>query len=156
AAGELEVTVADGRISIVREGRHPKFVSALDEITFSGRVAAEEEREILYVTERCVFRLGEHGLELVEVAPGIDVERDIVGRLPFPLRTTHIASMESGIFRPEILGLRARLLDIRIEDRISYNAESNTVFLNYAGMHVRTTEDLRRIKDTVDRTLGPL
>ena len=156
AAGGLEVAVADGQITIVREGRHPKFVTAIDEITFSGRVAAEEEREILYVTERCVFRLGKQGLELIEVAPGIDVERDVLARLPFPLRTTRITSMEPGIFRSEALGLRARLLDIRIEDRISYNGETNTVFLNYAGMHVRTAQDLLRIKEAVDRTLEPL
>lgn len=64
--------------------------------------------------------------------------------------------MEPAIFRPEPMGLRARLLDIRIEDRISYNADTNTVFLNYAGMHVRTEEDLRRIKGAVDQTLDPL
>jgi len=64
--------------------------------------------------------------------------------------------MEPAIFRPEPMGLRARLLDIRIEDRISYNADTNTVFLNYAGMHVRTEEDLRRIKDAVDQSLAPL
>jgi hypothetical protein len=57
---------------------------------------------------------------------------------------------------PAPMGLRAQLIDIRIEDRISYNADTNTVFLNYAGMHVRTEEDLGRIKDAVDRTLEPL
>lgn len=156
AAGGLTVAVEEGRLAILREGRHPKFVAAIDEITFSGRVAWAEEREILYVTERCVFRLGEGGLELAEVAPGIDVERDILARLPFPLAVDQIRPMEPAIFRPEPMGLRARLLDIRIEDRISYNADTNTVFLNYAGMHVRTEDDLRRIKDAVDRALEPL
>ena len=156
AAGGLMVAVEEGRLAIVQEGRHPKFVSVIDEITFSGRVAAAEEREILYVTERCVFRLGERGLELGEVAPGIDIERDIVARLPFPLVVGQIRLMEPAIFKPEPMGLRAQLLDIRIEDRISYNADTNTVFLNYAGMHVRTEEDLGRIKDAVDQILDPL
>jgi propionate CoA-transferase len=156
AAGGLRVAVEDGRLAIVQEGRHPKFVAAIDEITFSGRVASAEEREVLYITERCVFRLGERGLELAEVAPGIDVERDILARLPFPLAVGQVRPMEAAIFRPEPMGLRARLLDIRIEDRISYNADTNTVFLNYAGMHVRTEADLRRIKDAVDQTLEPL
>jgi len=132
AAGGLTVAVDGGRLTIVQEGRHPKFVAAIDEITFSGRVAAAEEREILYVTERCVFRLDARGLELAEVAPGIDVERDIRARLPFPLVIGQVRPMEPAIFRPEPMGLRARLLDIRIEDRISYNADTNTVFLNYA------------------------
>ena len=156
AAGGLAVAVEGGRLTIVQEGRHPKFVAAIDEITFSGRVASAEEREVLYVTERCVFRLGARGLELAEVAPGIDVERDIQARLPFPLVIGQVRPMEPAIFTPEPMGLRARLLDIRIEDRISYNADTNTVFLNYAGMHVRTEEDLRRIKDAVDQTLAPL
>ncbi|HYS93985.1 MAG TPA: hypothetical protein VEL48_11165 [Candidatus Acidoferrales bacterium] len=156
AAGGLMVSVEEGRLAIVREGRHPKFIAVIDEITFSGRVAAAEEREILYVTERCVFRLGERGLELAEVAPGIDIERDILARLPFPLVVGEVRPMEPAIFRPAPMGLRTQLLDIRIEDRISYNADTNTVFLNYAGMHVRTEEDLGRIKDAVDRTLEPL
>lgn len=156
AAGGLMVAVEEGRLAIVHEGRHPKFVTVIDEITFSGRVAAAEEREILYVTERCVFRLGEQGLELAEVAPGIDIERDILARLPFPLAAGQIRPMDPAIFRPAPMGLRAQLLDIRIEDRISYNADTNTVFLNYAGMHVRTEEDLGRIKDAVDQTLQPL
>ena len=155
AAGGLTVAVEDGRLAIIQEGRHRKFVAAIDEITFSGRVASAEEREVLYITERCVFRLGERGLELAEVAPGIDVERDILARLPFPLTVGQVRPMEAAIFRPEPMGLRARLLDIRIEDRISYNADTNTVFLNYAGMHVRTEEDLRRIKNAVDQTLEP-
>ena len=155
AAGGLTVAVEDGRLAIIQEGRHRKFVAAIDEITFSGRVASAEEREVLYITERCVFRLGERGLELAEVAPGIDVERDILARLPFPLTVGQVHPMEAAIFRPEPMGLRARLLDIRIEDRISYNADTNTVFLNYAGMHVRTEEDLRRIKNAVDQTLEP-
>jgi propionate CoA-transferase len=156
AAGGLMVAVEEGRLAIVHEGRYPKFVTVIDEITFSGRVAAAEEREILYVTERCVFRLGEQGLELAEVAPGIDIERDILARLPFPLAVGQIRPMDPAIFRPAPMGLRAQLLDIRIEDRISYNADTNTVFLNYAGMHVRTEEDLGRIKDAVDQTLQPL
>lgn len=156
AAGGLKVAVEGGRLTILQEGKHPKFVAAMDEITFSGRVASAEEREVLYVTERCVFRLGERGLELAEVAPGIDVERDILARLPFPLVVGQVRPMEPAIFRPAPMGLRARLLDIGIEDRISYNVDTNTVFLNYAGMHVRTEEDLRRIKDAVDRTLEPL
>jgi len=156
AAGGLKVAVEAGRLSILQEGKHPKFVAALDEITFSGRLASEEEREVLSVTERCVFRLGARGLELAEVAPGIDVERDILARLPFPLAVGQVRPMEPAIFRPEPMGLRARLLDIGIEDRISYSADTNTIFLNYAGMHVRTEEDLARIKDAVDRTLEPL
>ena len=54
------------------------------------------------------------------------------------------------------MGLRARMLDIHIEDRLTYDPDTNTVFMNYAGMRVRTQEDLDRIRDAVDGLLGPL
>jgi propionate CoA-transferase len=155
-SGGLEVALADGRLHILEEGRHAKFVRALQEVTFSARVAAEDGREVLYVTERCVFQLGDNGLKLVEVAPGVDLERDILDRLPFRPAADRCRPMEPGLFAAGPMGLRARLLDLRLEDRISYNADTNTVFLNYAGMHVRTSEDLSRIKEAVDRTLEPL
>src|SRR4029453_14114796 len=117
-AGPTQRSTLGGGGALVQEGRHPKFVTVIDEITFSGRVAAAEEREILYVTERCVFRLGEQGLELAEGAPGIDIEHDILARLPFPLAVGQIRPMDPAIFRPAPMGLRAQLLDIRIEDRI--------------------------------------
>jgi len=64
--------------------------------------------------------------------------------------------MDPAIFRDEPMALRERLLDIRIEDRLSYDAEANAVFMNYAGMRVRTQDDLDRIKEAVDTLLAPL
>ena len=64
--------------------------------------------------------------------------------------------MDSSLFEEGSIGLRDRWLDIRIEDRLDYDSESNTIFMNYAGMRVRTREDLQRIKDAVDGLLGPL
>ncbi|MDL2225691.1 malonate decarboxylase subunit alpha [Eubacteriales bacterium OttesenSCG-928-M02] len=84
-AGGLQAQVADGRLKIDREGRVKKFVEAVDAISFSSTNARENGQEVLYVTERCVFRLGEAGLVLAEIAPGVDVERDILSQLPFPV-----------------------------------------------------------------------
>jgi propionate CoA-transferase len=64
--------------------------------------------------------------------------------------------MGPALFMPAPIGLRGRLLDIRIEDRISYSATTNTLFLNYAGMHVRTADDVGRIKHAVDAALAPV
>ena len=155
-SGGLEAEVGDGAITIKREGKHAKFVDELGQITFSGRRAAEQEREIYYVTERCVFRLSGQGLELIEVAPGVDLEAEILARMPFRPIIDEPRLMAAAIFAPEPMGLRERLLDLRIEDRISYDAESNTLFLNYAGMRVRDEDDLARIKEAVDATLEPL
>ncbi|HEY5718955.1 MAG TPA: CoA-transferase [Gammaproteobacteria bacterium] len=156
SSGGLEVDVADGGLAIRAEGRHAKFVERVGQVTFSGAQAAAHGKEVYYVTERCVFRLGADGLELIEVAPGVDLERDILARLPFTPRVVGPRLMEAALFRAEPLGLRARLTDLHIDDRLSYDPASNTVFMNYAGMRVNTEEDLAQIKAAVERLLDPL
>lgn len=155
-SGGLEAVVSDGKLSIEKEGRHRKFVDSVGQVTFSGIEAARREQEVLYVTERCVFRLTDRGLELAEVAPGVDVQRHILDQLPFAPLTTDIQSMEAGIFEAPVLRLRDRLLDLHIEDRLSYDETTNTVYMNYSGMRVRTLADLDRIKCAVDDLLEPL
>lgn len=76
-AGGLDVLTGDGSLKIVTEGRARKFAEAVEQITFSGARAMRLGQPVLYVTERCVFRLGEDGIALIEVAPGIDIERHI-------------------------------------------------------------------------------
>jgi propionate CoA-transferase len=76
-AGDLEVAVVEGKLLIERDGKQRKFVGQVEHRTFSGPYAAASGKDVLYVTERCVFRLVKEGLELIEVAPGIDIKRDI-------------------------------------------------------------------------------
>jgi len=152
----LEVEIADGRERIVKEGKFLKFIDRVGQITFSGHYAAQRKQEVMYITERCVFKLTDAGLELTEVAPGIDIERNILSKMPFAPRADNPDEMDPAIFRPEAMGLRDRLLDIHIDDRISYDAEKNTLFLNFAGMRVRNEADLEAIKMAVDGTLEPL
>jgi propionate CoA-transferase len=83
AADGLEVAVADGRLSIVREGQVAKFVDRVEQLSFSAAHSRQVGQEVLYVTERAVFRLIDAGLELIEVAPGIDADSEILGRMPF-------------------------------------------------------------------------
>ena len=87
-AGGLEVAIEDGRVRIAAEGRERKFVESVQQVTFSRPLAAEKGQQELYVTERCVFSLGTEGLRLIEVAAGIDVERDILGQMAFRPRTS--------------------------------------------------------------------
>ena len=152
----LEIEIADGRVRVLKEGKFFKFVDHVGQITFSGKYAVERKQDVLYVTERCVFRLSDSGLELTEVAPGIDIERDIIHKMPFVPRVNDPVEMDASIFRPEPMGLRGRFLDIHIDDRISYDAAKNTVFLNFAGMRVRNEADLAAIKEAVDGVLEPL
>jgi propionate CoA-transferase len=155
-SGGLEAIVGDGQLQIKKEGKHKKFVREVGQVTFSGVEAAKREQEVLYVTERCVFRLRSGRLELTEVARGIDIQRDILAHLPFEPIISNPREMEPNLFVGPPLRLRDRLLDLRIEDRLSYDSASNTVFMNYSGMRVRTQTDLDRIKSAVDGLLGPL
>jgi len=88
-AGGLEIAEDEnGQVSIINEGRAPKFVEKVSTVSFSAVNARENGQQVLYITERCVFRLGAEGLELIEVAPGIDLERDILQKLPFQVKVS--------------------------------------------------------------------
>ena len=156
SSGGLEVVVEEGQVRIVTEGRIAKFVERIGQTTFSADYALSRNQEVLYVTERCVFRLDPGGLALIEVAPGIDVERDILSRLPFRPMIVGPKPMDPVIFRNAPMRLRERMLDTHMSDRVSYDEATNTVYMNYAGLRVRDLSDLRSIGDAVDALLGPL
>jgi propionate CoA-transferase len=155
-AGGAQFAVDDGRLRIVQEGKVSKFVEQVVQVTFSGTLAAQQRKDVLYVTERCVFRLTSAGLTLTEVAPGVDIERDVLRHLPFRPHMDQPATMDVAIFASKPMGLRERMLDIHIDDRLSYDAANNTVFMNYAGMRVRNAQDVDTIIAAVDRLLEPL
>ena len=110
-AGHLAVAIADGNLKILKEGELTKFVDVVEQRTFSGEHAFKSGQQVLYVTERCVFRLIETGLELIEIAPGIDLERDIMGQMDFrPAISTTLKTMDPRIFRDETMGIRDDML----------------------------------------------
>jgi propionate CoA-transferase len=156
SSGGLDVHVADGSLSIRAEGRVSKFVPSVGQITFAADVATERRQSVTYVTERCVFRLGLDGLVLTEVAPGIDIEQEVLARLPFPVDASSVSPMDPGLFRDELLGLRERMLELHLDERLHYDEPSNTVFMDYAGLHVRSPDDVARIVAAVDSLLSPL
>ena len=81
--GKMKIAYEDGKLHILEEGKHVKFKKDVQAISFSGDFARRTGQEVLYVTERCVFRLTPEGLELAEIAPGIDLERDILAHMDF-------------------------------------------------------------------------
>lgn len=155
-SGGLKTSIVDGRLVIEQEGKHPKFVDRIGQKTFSGTRAASQGRRVFYVTERCVFALRKDGLELIEVAPGIDIKSQILDLLPFSPMVGDPVEMSEAIFQSEPMGLRRTLYDIAINRRISYEPQTNTLFLDYSGMRVASTEDIDRIKAAVDAALEPL
>ncbi len=106
-AGGLEVAIEDGALRIVKEGRAKKFIGQVEQITFNGADAARRGQQVLFVTERAVFRLTPDGLELTEVAPGVDIERDVLAHMDFKPIMRDVQRMDEGLLRPTWGGLAA-------------------------------------------------
>ena len=105
-ADGLKIAVDDGRLRILQEGTVHKFVPQVEQVTFSGHYAARKKQPVLYITERCVFELTEAGMLLTEIAPGIDLERDILAQMDFrPLISPSLKMMNPAIFNPAPMGL---------------------------------------------------
>jgi propionate CoA-transferase len=108
-AGGLEIQVADGRLRIVKEGRFKKFVPRVQQITFSGEVAAERGQRVQFITERAVLVITAEGLMLTEVAPGVDLERDVLAQMGFrPKVAPDLKAMDPRIFQSGLMGLKVR------------------------------------------------
>ena len=99
--------VEDGRLAIHREGKVRKLVRECEHVSFSGRRAIEQGQHITYVTERCVMRLTADGVAVTEIAPGVDLERDVLARSEFPLLVPRVPKlMDAALFRPDRIGLQ--------------------------------------------------
>lgn len=105
----LKVQVDGGRLKILQEGSIKKFVKNVEHITFSGEYARKLGQEVLYITERAVFRLGKNGLVLEEIAPGVDLERDILSQMDFsPTVASELKVMDEKIFKKPKLGIQPK------------------------------------------------
>ncbi len=153
-AGGLKVTIDEGRMQIQQEGKVRKFVDQVEHVTFSGAYARQTGQTVLYVTERCVFSLTEAGLELVEIAPGVDLEKDILGLMDFtPVINASPRMMDARIFQSAPMGLKDDLLTLRLEDRLTYDPDANLFFVNFEGFTVNTPELVANIRDAVESAL---
>lgn len=109
-AGGLRETVGSGKLQIEQEGRSKKFLQQIDQVTYSGELGAEKGQNVLYITERAVFRLTEAGLLLTEIAPGIDLQRDVLDQMEFqPEVDPNLRTMDEALFRKEPIGLKQYL-----------------------------------------------
>jgi propionate CoA-transferase len=156
-AGGLRFAVEESKLSILNEGMATKFVRRVEHVTFSGPFAASRAQPVLYVTERCVFDLTAAGLELREVAPGIDIERDILAQMEFkPIVPEEPEVMDTRIFRSEPMGLREDMLSIPLDQRFTYDPQQNLFFVNFERFSVRSRAEIRAIVKAVEDQLLPL
>ena len=155
--GGLRIGIENGQLRILQEGKARKFVEEVEQRTFSGAYARQRRQPVLYITERCVFTLGSWGLELIEVAPGVDVERDILAQMAFrPTVREPLRLMDCRIFRPEPMGLRDDLLRLPLEERFVYDPQQNLFFVNLSHFTIKSLDDVEKIRSIVVERLSSL
>lgn len=156
-AGDLSVAVEGGLLRIVNEGRGKKFVSEVEHRTFSGQEATKTNKEVLYITERCVFKLTPEGLALMEIAPGIDLQKDILDHMTFqPIILTPLKLMDAAIFTDEPMHLRDRIMARPLAERFVYDEEQKIFFVDLTGLSIRTLDDITQLKTAVQAALKPI
>lgn len=156
-AGDLSVAVEDGALRIVREGKGTKFVEEVEHRTFSGEQAAKTNKEVLYITERCVFKLTPQGIALSEIAPGIDLQKDILDRMDFkPIIQEPLKLMDARIFTDAPMQLRVQMLKRPLTDRFTYADQDEVFFVDFTDLSIRTLDDIAQLKAEAERKLKPI
>ncbi|WP_170574894.1 acyl CoA:acetate/3-ketoacid CoA transferase [Ruegeria atlantica] len=155
-ASGLDVAIQDGALSVLKEGAVRKFLEEVEQITFSGARAARLGQPVLYVTERGVFELGPEGLKLVEIAPGVDLERDIIAQMAAAPIIDELREMDPRIFHEDEMGLRTDLLHLDLPDRIAVDADIGRLYLNFEKMRVRQLDEVDRVGKLVAEVCAPL
>lgn len=157
-AGGLQVRIEDGRVHIDHEGSQRKFVRAVEHRTFSGERARKNGQRVLYVTERCVFRLADAGgLELIEIAPGIDLQRHILSQMDFhPAISPELRLMDASLFADAPMNLRRRMLTLPLAQRIDFDERGQMLFVNFEGLNITSAQDIADIESEVTSKVLPL
>ena len=148
-----KVAIGDGRLHVVADTATRRFVRRLQQRTFSGAYARRRGQQVHYLTERAVFRLTDAGLLLTEIAPGVDLERDVLAHMDFaPTIAADLREMDPRIFRDEPMGLSRHSL-VDLDDRLVHHAEDNVLYVNLEGLHLDTAEQARELATYLDRRL---
>ena len=155
-AGGTKVAVEDGKLRIVKEGGVKKFVNEVEQVTFSGNTARMNNLDVVFITERCVFTLTDEGVELTEIAPGVDLEKDILAYMDFKPIVKNPKQMDERIFKLPPMDLKTDLLGKPISERMTYDPATNVFYVNFEGLHIRSIEDIEEIRTQTESILGPL
>ena len=146
-----------GRLILADGAVTPKFLADVEQRTFSGEYAAAAGQPVLYVTERCVFQLTPDGLELIEIAPWVNLEKDILAHIGFePIINGEPRLMDARIFADGPMGLKDDLLTMPLEARFAYDPERNMFFLNMEGMELVTYDGVEAIGTEIEKRLAAI
>jgi propionate CoA-transferase len=149
-----QVVAGDGRLRVVADTATRRFVRRAQQRTFSGAYARRRGQQVHYITERAIFRLTDAGLLLTEIAPGVDLERDVLAHMDFaPIIPAEVPEMDRRIFYEETMGLSRRSL-IDMDQRLVYHAEDNVLYVNFEGLHLDTAADAQELATHLERRLA--
>lgn len=110
-AGGLKLAIENGKLNILQEGKSKKFIKKVEQITFSGIYAREMGQPVLYVTERAVFELTPEGMMITEIAPGINLEKDVLSQIEFPIKVSpNLKVMDARIFAEKRMDIKEEIL----------------------------------------------
>jgi propionate CoA-transferase len=156
---DLKICIpGDGTLKIEKEGSVKKFVSEVLEKTFSGDEAVRRGQKVFYVTDRAVFRrTAKHEvLELVEIAPGIDLVKDVLDQLDFtPVVSPDLMIMDPRIFKEATMNVKNELFG-SIEERCRYHSGDHTMYLDLFGVTLNSKDDVKYFVDALRKTFRPL
>ncbi len=153
----LQVDLSEARLAIIEEGSVQKFVQEVEHRTYSGSHAFQRGQSALYITERCVWRLSVAGIELIEIAPGISLEKDILPHMAFsPLISAELKTMDARLFAPAVMGLREDILHVPLAERLQYDASRKLFFVNLEGVEIQSLADIEALRSAVHTSLAPL
>lgn len=155
-AGGTKVAVDDGKLHILQEGGVKKFVKEVEQVTFSGKTARMNGLDVIFITERCVFTLTDEGVELTEIAPGADLEKDILAHMDFKPVVKNPKPMDARIFKLPPMNLKTDLLHKPMSERMTYDPATNVFFVNFEGLHIRSMRDIEEIRTQAEAILVPL
>lgn len=153
----LKVSAKDGRLKIESEGKVKKFVPEVYETTFSGDEAVRRGQKVFYVTERAVFRRSHENdlLELIEIAPGVDLQRDILDQMDFtPVIHPNLKTMDPRIFTEKKMGAASDFFG-SLDERIVYNHDEHTIYMDLFGIMLNSEDDIDWFFRAIRAVVGP-
>ena len=104
-AGKMKCEIADGKLNIIEDAPGIKFKKCVEQITYSGEYGVESGQTVYYITERALFKLVSGGLELLEIAPGVDLQKDILDKMEFTPVMNDVKVMDEKIFKDALMHL---------------------------------------------------
>lgn len=153
---DIDCDGAEGKITIIKDGKIKKFVNQVHERTFSGREAVRRGQKVYFVTERAVFRrTASHDvIELIEIAPGVDLQKDILDQMEFePVISPNLKQMDERIFRQGKMEIE---LFGEIQDRVTYHEGDHVIFIDLTGISLASEDEVGWLGRSLDLILQPI